>query len=120
MTNVVDRVGFTLSSVQDFATEGLAKRVLGRLMEAPSDLRPVKYSAFEPIDRSIATANLGPVVDLWLNAQANQRNRQAGHEEGHLLLGCKGGAGFQISWQKGAIPFLLLRRRRCRDQTPEE
>jgi hypothetical protein len=99
MTNFIDALGFSLDSLDDFTDEQLARGVIGALLSAQGDLRPVKYGSFEPLRDRIG--DIQSLLDVWFSARSSQDLRL---ELGGLLLAGRGLMGYQIGWQKSADP----------------
>ena len=99
---VSEGISFTLNSVIDFEDQALARRVLGRMMEAPGPREPKRYGLFEPVDQRIVFRNIDPLIGLWLNR--GTPDNPTDRREGGLLLRSASAAGYQISWQKDSQP----------------
>lgn len=120
MSNLIQAVDFSLTSLTDFEDKKVAHGVLQRLMENEATLRPKRFSAYEPITEVIDASDLAPVMDVWLNSASNTRGG-VDMRHGSLLLGCSSGINYQVNWQKskkpsfsfvgGNAPLSLLKKR---------
>lgn len=105
MSNLFEALGFSLSSLADFEDAELARHVVKRLLTLPKNLAPEKCSAFEPVDQPLDPSDPESAVRLWLNPEANARNKvRLGEAAGSLMLESSKKAAYHVDWQKAAQP----------------
>jgi hypothetical protein len=110
MTNLVDAMGFTLSSSESFEDRDFAQSVIQLLLDAPLPLRPTMFGAFSA---DLRVQDLDPIVDVF----TSEATRHSSQRAGSLLLANDLGCRFQVQWNKPSttsFPFVsgyLLQRR---------
>jgi hypothetical protein len=104
MSTLIDAIGFSLVSLEDFEDEELACRVIDRLTTASSkELCPKRYGYDEPVTERFDKGNLQPVVERWLYGPGRGEWPSEGREGG-MILKCSSLTGYQVSWRKAVEP----------------
>lgn len=104
MSTLVEAVGFSLTSLEDFEDRDRARCVIERLAKTSSrDLRPKLFGYDEPVRERIDEKDLRPVIDRWLHGPGNGTWPDK-EREGGVSLQCSSLTGYQVSWRKTVEP----------------
>jgi len=104
MSILIDAIGFSLTSLEDFESPERAQRVVERLLRASSkELRPKRYGFDEPVTENLDEADLRPVIGRWLHGPGSG-DWPSNEREGGVILQCSPLTGYQVSWRKAAPP----------------
>lgn len=104
MSTLIDAIGFSLVSLENFEDENLAYRVLDRLTTASSkELSPKRYGYDEPVTEKLDKGNLRPVIERWLYGPGDGE-WPSEEREGGVILRCSSLTGYQVSWRKAFEP----------------
>ncbi len=101
MKNVYPALGFSLSTLADFESEGLARAVVRRLVETISALTPATFDDYEPVKRPVNGGAVGEAVDMWLNRAGPV---VSGPRSGSVLFENREGVRYQVGWRKADSP----------------
>jgi len=103
MSILIEAIGFSLTSLDDFENRDRAQGVIERLVRGPKELRPKRYGFDEPVSEAIDEGNLRPVVERWLHGPG-VGSWPGNEREGGVIMRGAGLMGFQVSWRKSTEP----------------